>query len=45
MVGTNMAAALRVSNWTLATKTTPGERHVFAALSDDEAQRSAPVRA
>jgi hypothetical protein len=45
MVGTNMAAALRVSNWTLATRTTPGERHVFAASSEGEAWRGAPVRA
>jgi hypothetical protein len=45
MLGTNFAAALRVSNWTRATRTTPGERHVFAASSHGEVWQCAPVRA
>jgi hypothetical protein len=30
----------RTSNWTLATRTTPGERHVFGTASHAEVRRS-----
>ena len=32
----------RLSNWTLATGTAPGERHAYAATFQNTAQHSAP---
>ena len=33
MTNENNASAVRVSSWTLATGTKPGERYVYAAIS------------
>jgi hypothetical protein len=38
------AKAIRVSNWTLATGTQPGERHVYPAAHRDAAPAPAPER-
>jgi len=44
MEGSVVVAATRPSNWTLATGTGPGERHVFVVDSGDQARRFAVVR-
>jgi hypothetical protein len=36
------ASEVRISNWTMATATRPGERHVYPANSLSTARRSAP---
>jgi hypothetical protein len=38
----DIASATTVSNWTLATGTRPGERHVYADVRQDVARPPAP---
>ena len=44
MENANQASEIPVSNWTLATGTRPGERHVYPAAHRDAAGAPAPER-
>jgi len=37
------ASAVRISNWTLATGTQPGARHVYRAVPTPERKQSEPA--
>ena len=44
MENANQASEVQVSNWTLATGTQPGERHVYPAAQRDASCAPAPER-